>query len=214
MEDISIGKETINSEKNNGEINEICYMGSSGDIYQINFKKEEKNVEFSCFNTSSNPEKKYVYKFDECFLKKQMKANSIPEVYKLLKGVASDKTQVEEKNDKVVLTIIFDKEDENKRGGLKVIFELDKFKPEEEKKPKSETETEPNNINDALILIKKLKNENYDLNKRLSELEKQIEIINLNCEYNLFNIKSHYLENIFKELIKDKNCLIKKKAEL
>ena len=218
MEDICIEKETENSEKSDGEINEICYMGSSGDIYQINFQKDEKNVEIFCVNTSSNPEKKYVNKFDEYSLKKKMKAKSIPEVYELLKGVASDKTQVEEKNDKVVLTIIFVKEDENE---IKVIFELSEFMHKEEKKTKTETQTETetetyntNNINEALILIKKLKSENYELNKRLSEVERQIAIMNLNCEYNLFNVKAHNLEKIFKELKKDKNCLIKTKAEL
>ena len=208
MSDIFIEKETENSEKNNGEINDFCYIGSSDDIYQINFIKKDKIVEIICVNTSSNPEKKYVNNYDEYFLKKQMKAKSIPELYKLLKGVAPDKIQLEENNGKVILIIIFEKEDENE---LKITFELDKFTPQEEKKPICETETEPNNINDALILIKKLKNENYELNKRLSELEKKIEIINLNCEYNLFNVKSHNLENIFRELKKDKNCLIKKK---
>ena len=211
MSDIFIEKETENSEKNNGEINDFCYIGSSDDIYQINFIKKDKIVEIICVNTSSNPEKKYVNNYDEYFLKKQMKAKSIPELYKLLKGVAPDKIQLEENNGKVILIIIFDKEDENE---LKITFELDKFTPQEEKKPICETETEPNNINDALLLIKKLKIENHELNKRLSELEKKIEIINLNCEYNLFNVKSHNLENIFRELKKDKNCLIKKKAEL
>ena len=187
MEDISIENETKNSEKNNGEINEICYMSSSGDIYQIDFKKVEKNVEIFCVNTSSNSEKKYVNKFDEYFLKKQMNAKNTLEMYKLLKGVSSDKTQVEEKNDKVVLTIIFVKEDENE---IKVIFELSEFMHKEEKKTETETQTETetetyntNNINEALILIKKLKSENYELNKRLSEVERQIAIMNLNCVF-------------------------------
>ena len=205
MEDISIEKETKNNEENNDQMCEILSENLEN-LYQINFINNKTDIEISCTNITMEPNKRYVNKFNSYSLNEIMKVNNISKAYEILKGVIPIQTKVQEENNKATLFIKFENQI--------ITFQLNEPKPEPENKPNIESETETKDINDALTLIKLLKNENYELKKRLSEVEKQIEIINLNCEYNLFNIKSHYLENIFKELKKDENCLIKAKTEL
>ena len=70
-------------------------------------------------------------------------------------------------------------------------------------------------INDALKLIVKLKKENVQLKEKVNSLEERITKMDLNCEYNLFNVKSYSLENIYNNLMKGAgNILINTRAEL
>ena len=146
-------------------------------------------------DTESN--KNYSNKFNSKSLKEITGENNIDKVYQILKDITGESTMTELKDDIIIFSI--------NSTSIKKNFKL----------------YETLDINDALILIKELKNENNKLKNRLDEMEKKIENMNLNCEYNLFDVESYKLENIFKELTKDGNTkfnlhtsLINNRAEL
>ena len=146
-------------------------------------------------DTESN--KNYSNKFNSKSLKEITGENNIDKVYQILNDITGENTMTELKDDIIIFSI--------NSTSIKTNFKL----------------YETLDINDALILIKELRNENNNLKNRLDEMEKKIENMNLNCEYNLFDVESYKLENIFKELTKGGNTkfnlhtsLINNRAEL
>ena len=193
MEEAPTPKAAIKN--NNLEENEIISQDSSGLIFQINITKYDDYIEIKCMDTESN--KNYSNKFNSKSLKEITGENNIDKVYQILKDITGENTMTELKDDIIIFSI--------NSTSIKKNFKL----------------YETLDINDALILIKELRNENNNLKNRLDEMEKKIENMNLNCEYNLFDVESYKLENIFKELTKGGNTkfnlhtsLINNRAEL
>jgi hypothetical protein len=126
-----------------------------------------------------------------------MGENNINEAYQILKNIPPQNVLIEQKDNIIIFS--------TKSSIFKKSFLL----------------YEDIDINDSLALINQLRNENNNLKNRLDEIEKKFEIMNLNCEYNLFDVEVHKLENIFQQLTNNNNSpfnlhtpLIKKRAEL
>lgn len=179
-------KNNINKNKQNKNNEHSFVAQSSFGVYFITIKNNKNNIEIICGNTESN--EKYNKNFNSDSLSQIMNVNNIETAFGILKQLKGEDVSVEPEDDIVSLKTYFD--------GKNMKFELD----------------EDLDINDTL---KKLKNENKFLKNKINELKEKIEIMNLNCEYNLFNVESYKLENIFKKLVNDKkNSLITQRAEL
>lgn len=179
-------KNNINKNKQNKNNEHSFVAQSSFGVYFITIKNNKNNIEIICGNTESN--EKYSKNFNSDSLSQIMNVNNIETAFGILKQLKGEDVSVEPEDDIVSLKTYFD--------GKNMKFELD----------------EDLDINDTL---KKLKSENKFLKNKINELKEKIEIINLNCEYNLFNVESYKLENIFKKLVNDKkNSLITQRAEL
>ena len=179
-------KNNINKNKQNKNNEHSFVAQSSFGVYFITIKNNKNNIEIICGNTESN--EKYNKNFNSDSLSQIMNVNNIETAFGILKQLKGEDVSVEPEDDIVSLKTYFD--------GKNMKFELD----------------EDLDINDTL---KKLKSENKFLKNKINELKEKIEIMNLNCEYNLFNVESYKLENIFKKLVNDKkNSLITQRAEL
>ena len=179
-------KNNINKNKQNKNNEHSFVAQSSFGVYFITIKNNKNNIEIICGNTESN--EKYSKNFNSDSLSQIMNVNNIETAFGILKQLKGEDVSVEPEDDIVSLKTYFD--------GKNMKFELD----------------EDLDINDTL---KKLKSENKFLKNKINELKEKIEIMNLNCEYNLFNVESYKLENIFKKLVNDKkNSLITQRAEL
>ena len=179
-------KNNINKNKQNKNNEHSFVAQSSFGVYFITIKNNKNNIEIICGNTESN--EKYSKNFNSDSLSQIMNINNIETAFGILKQLKGEDVSVEPEDDIVSLKTYFD--------GKNMKFELD----------------EDLDINDTL---KKLKSENKFLKNKINELKEKIEIMNLNCEYNLFNVESYKLENIFKKLVNDKkNSLITQRAEL
>ena len=179
-------KNNINKNKQNKNNEHSFVAQSSFGVYFITIKNNKNNIEIICGNTESN--EKYNKNFNSDSLSQIMNVNNIEKAFGILKQLKGEDVSVEPEDDIVSLKTYFD--------GKNMKFELD----------------EDLDINDTL---KKLKSENKFLKNKINELKEKIEIMNLNCEYNLFNVESYKLENIFKKLVNDKkNSLITQRAEL
>ena len=179
-------KNNINKNKQNKNNEHSFVAQSSYGVYFITIKNNKNNIEIICGNTESN--EKYNKNFNSDSLSQIMNVNNIETAFGILKQLKGEDVSVEPEDDIVSLKTYFD--------GKNMKFELD----------------EDLDINDTL---KKLKSENKFLKNKINELKEKIEIMNLNCEYNLFNVESYKLENIFKKLVNDKkNSLITQRAEL
>lgn len=179
-------KNNINKNKQNKNNEHSFVAQSSFGVYFITIKNNKNNIEIICGNTESN--EKYNKNFNLDSLSQIMNVNNIETAFGILKQLKGEDVSVEPEDDIVSLKTYFD--------GKNMKFELD----------------EDLDINDTL---KKLKSENKFLKNKINELKEKIEIMNLNCEYNLFNVESYKLENIFKKLVNDKkNSLITQRAEL
>ena len=179
-------KNNINKIKQNKNNEHSFVAQSSFGVYFITIKNNKNNIEIICGNTESN--EKYNKNFNSDSLSQIMNINNIETAFGILKQLKGEDVSVEPEDDIVSLKTYFD--------GKNMKFELD----------------EDLDINDTL---KKLKSENKFLKNKINELKEKIEIMNLNCEYNLFNVESYKLENIFKKLVNDKkNSLITQRAEL
>ena len=179
-------KNNINKNKQNKNNEHSFVAQSSFGVYFITIKNNKNNIEIICGNTESN--EKYSKNFNSDSLSQIMNINNIETAFGILKQLKGEDVSVEPEDDIVSLKTYFD--------GKNMKFELD----------------EDLDINDTL---KKLKSENKFLKNKINELKEKIEIMNLNCEYNFFNVESYKLENIFKKLVNDKkNSLITQRAEL
>jgi len=179
-------KNNINKNKQNKNNEHSFVAQSSFGVYFITIKNNKNNIEIICGNTESN--EKYNKNFNSDSLSQIMNVNNIETAFGILKQLKGEDVSVEPEDDIVSLKTYFDEKN--------MKFELD----------------EDLDINDTL---KKLKSENKFLKNKINELKEKIEIMNLNCEYNLFNVESYKLENIFKKLVNDKkNSLITQRAEL
>ena len=167
-------KNNINKNKQNKNNEHSFVAQSSFGVYFITIKNNKNNIEIICGNTESN--EKYNKNFNSDSLSQIMNVNNIETAFGILKQLKGEDVSVEPEDDIVSLKTYFD--------GKNMKFELD----------------EDLDINDTL---KKLKSENKFLKNKINELKEKIEIMNLNCEYNLFNVESYKLENIFKKLVNE-----------
>ena len=191
-------KENINNKKDDLESFDLYTQNSFG-LFQIVVTKFNDYIEIKCkdITDESKNNKTHSNKFNSKSIKEIMGENNINEAYQILKNIPPQNVLIEQKDNIIIFS--------TKSSIFKKSFLL----------------YEDIDINDSLALINQLRNENNNLKNRLDEIEKKFEIMNLNCEYNLFDVEVHKLENIFQQLTNNNNSpfnlhtpLIKKRAEL
>ena len=190
-------KEIKNIQKKDDIESSDIYSENSYGLFQIHITKYNGYIEIYCKNILKEQNKKYSNKINSKLLKEIMGEDNIDKAYQIIKDIPPKYVLIEPKDDIIIFSIT----SLSKKNYFELYEEID--------------------INDALIFIKELRNENIKLKNRLDEMEKKIENMNLNCEYNLFDVEMHKLENIFQQLTNVKNTqfnmhtpLIKKRAEL
>ena len=191
-------KENINNKKDYLESFEL-YRENSYGLFQIVFTKFNDYIEINCMDITDglDKNKKCSNKFNSKSIEEIMGKDNINKAYQILKKIPPENVLIEQKDKKIILSI--------KSSIFKKSFSL----------------YEDIDINESLATINQLRDENNELKKRLDKLEKKFEIMNLNCEYNLFDVEVHKLENIFQQLTNVNNSpfnvhipLIKKRSEL
>ena len=191
-------KENKNNKKDDLESFDLYTQNSFG-LFQIVVTKFNDYIEIKCkdITDESKNNKTHSNKFNSKSIKEIMGENNINEAYQILKNIPPQNVLIEQKDNIIIFS--------TKSSIFKKSFLL----------------YEDIDINDSLALINQLRNENNNLKNRLDEIEKKFEIMNLNCEYNLFDVEVHKLENIFQQLTNNNNSpfnlhtpLIKKRAEL
>jgi len=191
-------KENKNNKKDDLESFDLYTQNSFG-LFQIVVTKFNDYKEIKCkdITDESKNNKTHSNKFNSKSIKEIMGENNINEAYQILKNIPPQNVLIEQKDNIIIFS--------TKSSIFKKSFLL----------------YEDIDINDSLALINQLRNENNNLKNRLDEIEKKFEIMNLNCEYNLFDVEVHKLENIFQQLTNNNNSpfnlhtpLIKKRAEL
>ena len=179
----------INNENEPQETHTI-YLEPNSSLYKIEIIKNENSLEIECSDTNPQINEVFFHKCSLNELRTLMNVSSFKKAFDFLKNGNEGNCILEPKDDCMILTFNL-----SNKFSFKLIEKID--------------------FNDALNLIVKLKKENEQLKTKLILLEERITKMDLNCEYNLFNVEAYNLENIFIPLTENKEkILISKRAEL
>ena len=180
----------IINNKNEPQETHTIYLEPNSSLYKIEIIKNENSLEIECSDTNPQINEVFFHKCSLNELRTLMNVNSFKKAFDFLKNGNEGNCILEPKDDCMILTFNL-----SNKFSFKLIEKID--------------------FNDALNLIVKLKKENEQLKTKLILLEERITKMDLNCEYNLFNVEAYNLENIFIPLTENKEkILISKRAEL
>ena len=176
--------------KNEPQETHTIYLEPNSSLYKIEIIKNENSLEIECSDTNPQINEVFFHKCSLNELRTLMNVSSFKKAFDFLKNGNEGNCILEPKDDCMILTFNL-----SNKFSFKLIEKID--------------------FNDALNLIVKLKKENEQLKTKLILLEERITKMDLNCEYNLFNVEAYNLENIFIPLMENKEkILISKRAEL
>ena len=180
----------IINNKNEPQETHTIYLEPNSSLYKIEIIKNENSLEIECSDTNPQINEVFFHKCSLNELRTLMNVSSFKKAFDFLKNGNEGNCILEPKDDCMILTFNL-----SNKFSFKLIEKID--------------------FNDALNLIVKLKKENEQLKTKLILLEERITKMDLNCEYNLFNVEAYNLENIFIPLTENKEkILISKRAEL
>ena len=196
-----------------GEMKTYKELENMDIFYEIIFKPKNKEINIECNNTKDNSNEKYYYKLTEKEIIRLCGDfnNFIDKIDSIF-----DKLELKKSNDKLLLIIIFGKNNKQEKLVLPM-------------KPSSEeikNDKEINDLKDAFKLIKELIEENRNIKNELNKVKQNFQeykekmetnlsdykakvksyffdfktIIDLNFLYNSFDPKTYKLDYIYKNL--------------
>ena len=179
--------------------------GNDNNLYELNILKEIHYINIKCHNTIDDRKQIYSYKLKLKDIQNNTNFNNLSQVFNFFKSLDNRYISIE-KEENYISLILRIKNNKNPK-----IFQLEK----------EYEEKDIQNFDDAKKRIQELSEENKELKRRIIVLENNFkkldeyfknykDMMEKNYIYNLFDIKSYELDNIFNNLYSN---IIKTKEE-
>ncbi len=179
--------------------------GNDNNLYELNILKEIHYINIKCHNTIDDRKQIYSYKLKLKDIQNNTNFNNLSQVFNFFKSLDNRYISIEKEENYISLILRI------KNNKNPIIFQLEK----------EYEEKDIQNFNDAKKRIQELSEENKELKRRIIVLENNFkkldeyfknykDMMEKNYIYNLFDIKSYELDNIFNNLYSN---IIKTKEE-
>ena len=179
--------------------------GNDYNLYELNILKEIHYINIKCHNTIDDRKQIYSYKLKLKDIQNNTHFNNLSQVFNFFKSLDNRNISIEKEENYISLILRI------KNNKNPIIFQLEK----------EYEEKDIQNFNDAKKRIQELSEENKELKRRIIVLENNFkkldeyfknykDMMEKNYIYNLFDIKSYELDNIFNNLYSN---IIKTKEE-